>query len=160
MPSLHGVHTVLAGYPTPRSRQLVQSRECSWSSLGVIHSQPRRDKRQGMKSIPQGPRRIKSRCSGLWGASSLQDTKRQGAGDSTRDWVGWALGRDGNNSFLNPDTWNIQVLSWSFMSLYTLHMTIVIRVKSIINAFFCIELLLTFLHACVGKFKRCLQHFL
>ena len=67
----------------------------------------------GMRLIPQGPRRINSK--------SLQDTKIQGAGDSPRDLVGWALGRDGNNSFLNPDTWDIQVLSWSFMSLCTLH---------------------------------------
>ena len=59
-----------------------------------------------MRSIPQGPRRMKSKSSGLRGASSLQDTKTQGAGDSTRDWVGWAL-----------------------------HMTILIRVNSIINAF-------------------------
>jgi hypothetical protein len=69
-----------------------------------------------MRSIPQGPRRINSKSSGLRGASSLQHTKRQGAGDFLRDWVGWALGRDGNNSFFNPDTWDIQVLSWSFMS--------------------------------------------
>ena len=39
-----------------------------------------------MRSIPQGPRRINSKSSGLRGASSLQDTKRQGAGDSPRDW--------------------------------------------------------------------------
>jgi hypothetical protein len=88
-----------------------------------------------MRSIPQGPRRINSKSSGLRGASSLQDTKRQGAGDSTRALVGWVVGRDGNNSFLNPDTWNIQVLSWSFMSLCTLHMNILIKVTSIINAF-------------------------
>ena len=51
---------------------------------------------------------------------------------------------------INPNTWNIQVLSWSFMSLCTLHMTILIKVTSIINVFFCIDLILTFLHACVG----------
>ena len=85
------------------------------------------------------------------GASSLQDTKRQGAGYSPRDWMGWALGRDGNNSFLNPDTGDIQVLSWSFMSLCTLQMPIHISIYSIISAFFCIELLLIFcmlVHAC------------
>ena len=97
-----------------------------------------------MRSIPQGPKRINSKSSGLRRASSLQDTKRQGAGDSPRDWVGWTLGRDGNNSFLNPDTWDIQVLSWSFMSLCTLHMPIHIKINSIINAFFCIELLFNF----------------
>ena len=64
-----------------------------------------------MSSIPQGPRWIKLKSSGLRGASSLPDTKRQGAGDSPRDWVGWALGRDGNNSFLHPDTWDIEDLS-------------------------------------------------
>ena len=50
--------------------------------------------------------------------------------------MGWALGRDGNNSFLIPDTWDIQVLYWSFMSLCTLYMPIHIRINCIINAFF------------------------
>ena len=63
------------------------------------------------------------------------------------DWVGWALGRDGNNYFLNPDTWDIQVLSWSFISL---HIANAHTINSIINAFFCIKILLIFLHACVG----------
>ena len=45
----------------------------------AVHSPRPRDKRQGMRSIPQGPRRIISQSSGLRGASSLQDTKRQGA---------------------------------------------------------------------------------
>ena len=38
--------------------------------------------------------------------------------------VSWALGRDSNNSFLNPDTWDLQVLSSSFTSLGTLYMHI------------------------------------
>ena len=62
-----------------------------------------------MRLIPRGPRRINSKSSGEREAGALEDTKRQGAGDSSRDWVGWVLGRDSNNSFLNPDTWNIQV---------------------------------------------------
>ena len=45
----------------------------------ALHCPRTRDKRQGMRSIPQGPRRIISQSSGLRGASSLQDTKRQGA---------------------------------------------------------------------------------
>ena len=36
--------------------------------------------------------------------------------------VSWALGRDSNNSFLNPDTWDLQVLSSSFTSIGTLYM--------------------------------------
>ena len=39
-------------------------------------------------------------------------------------WVSFAFGRDGNNSFLNPDTWAIQVLSWSFTNVCTLHIHI------------------------------------
>ena len=144
----------LAVLPPPRSRQLVQWREWSFSSLGVIHSRPRIDKRQGMRSIPQGHMRINSKSAGLRGASSLQDTKRQGAGDSPRprDWVGWALGRDGNNSFLKPDTWDIQVLSWSFMSLCILHMSIQIRNNSYHKCLFFLywTSLNCFLHACVG----------
>ena len=134
-----------------RVHHAVDSWTSEESAAAVLwDSRPRRDKREGMRSIPQGPSRINSQSSGLSGASSLQDTKRQGAGDSPRDWVGWALGRDSNNSFLNPDTWDIQVLSWSFISLCTSHIPIHIRVNSIINAFFCIELLLTSLYACVG----------
>ena len=76
-----------------------------WELSTADHAETRG---KGWDQFPQGLRRIKSKSSGLRsslrGASSLQDTKRQGAGDSTRDWVGWALGRDGSNSFLNPDT--------------------------------------------------------
>ena len=38
-------------------------------------------------------------------------------------WVSWALGRDSNKCFLNPDTWAIQVLSCSFTSMSTLHIS-------------------------------------
>ena len=41
--------------------------------------------------------------------------------------VSCALGRDSNNSFLNPDIWDIQVLSWSFISLCTLHMLYILE---------------------------------
>ena len=50
-------------------------------------------------------------------------------------WVGWALGRDGYNSFLNPETWVIQVLFWSFTSPCPLHMHIHNKINFIINAF-------------------------
>ena len=81
----------------------------SWSrgglviALGVIHSRPRRDKRQGMRSIPQGPRRINSKSSDLRGASSLQDTKRQGAGYSPKGLLGLGLGQ-GRQQLL-PQPW-------------------------------------------------------
>ena len=71
--------------------------------------------RQEARDEINSPGRINSKSSGLRRASSLQDTYRQGAGDSSRDCVGWDLvGRDGNNSFLNPDTFQKEFVLASF----------------------------------------------
>ena len=54
-------------------------------------------------------------------------------------WVTCSLGSDGNNFFFSPDNWAIQVLSWSFTSVCTLHMHIQKSI-SITNAFFLLAL--------------------
>ena len=46
-------------------------------------------------------------CTGHWLGLQL------GLADTKGALKSWALSRDSNNSFLNPDTSAIQVLSWS-----------------------------------------------
>ena len=63
----------------PHIRQLVQWRECSCSSLGVIYSRPSSPQCEGWDDFP---RDLRGSIGSLkaWGvASSLQDTKKHGA---------------------------------------------------------------------------------
>ena len=50
--------------------------------------------------------------------------------------VSCAWSRDSSNSFLNPDTWDIPVLSMSFTSMGKLHMHIHIKIVFFLNAFY------------------------
>ena len=89
-----------------------------------------------MRSIPQGTRRINSKSLGLRGAVHSK-TPRDNV-QVTHKGTGWAGPWAGTamtpSSTLTPATSRY----WSFISLCTLHITIHIKINSIINVFFCI----------------------
>ena len=75
-------------YSVPHSRQLVQWRYWSCSSLGAIYSRPRRPTTKHQETISKGqdkfPRDLGGSIRSLqtWGVPrSLQDTKKYGTGD-------------------------------------------------------------------------------